>query len=40
LAHYAAVAEVPALRRCPPPDMLDHLGITAQHGGALHVESS
>ena len=28
----AAVAEVPALRRCPPPDMLDHLGITAQNG--------
>ena len=27
----AAVAEVPALRRCPPPDLLDHLGITAQN---------
>ena len=25
----AAVAEVPALRRCPPPDLLDALGVAA-----------
>ena len=27
-----AVEEVPALRRCPPPDFLDNLGVAAQGG--------
>ena len=27
-----AVEEVPALRRCPPPDFLDNLGVVAQGG--------
>ena len=36
----AAVAEVPALRRCPPPDLLDALGVAAASDDASAAAGS
>lgn len=33
-----AVAEIPALRRCPPPDFLDRLGVHAQGGDEVGAD--